>query len=465
MEEPSDEASSLMSNEKSMDSILSRLGFGPYQKYTFYIAGIGQVADAIEMTVITVLTPVLEDEWDLSVIQMGLLGGVIFLGMIAGNGIAAYYGDSVGRLKMLQDSTLLMFIAAFLSAFMPEYWSFLFMRFFVGMAVGIMIPNGASYAAEICPKEFRGKFIVGFNICFIAGQVLVILLALALLSSLGEGSWRYLLLIAALPVGASYVMLMFVVRESPRFLTQRRRYAEAIDALNFIAEMNQQPSLTSNEEHAITSFQTEETIPGFRKVKVLFRPELRRRTYQLMGLWFSAVFSFYGLIYILPETLGADGRVEMYMIMLLGALIEVPATGLNIYMIDNEKFGRKTTIILSLIGETICFIASVILFSTVGFLVSVTFANFFITIWFSTLYPYTGELYHTSIRTLAYGSLNVVARFGGALAPITLLSLNAVGGSLPYVLLALVSFAATIDAILLRSETRNAALDQPDSHT
>ena len=230
MEAAAEDAPLVDPEAQSIDTIISRLGFGPYQKYIFFIAGIGQAADGIEMTAIAVLTPVLQDEWGLSRWQMGLLGGVIFLGMIIGNGVSAYVGDTTGRLPMMRKSTLLMFIAAFASGLMPEYWSFLFARFFVGLAAGLLIPIASSYATEVCPKDIRGKFLVGMGICFIAGMLLIILLAIVFLSAFGGGSWRIVLILAALPILVAYIMLLFTIKESPRFLASRKRHAEAIDA-------------------------------------------------------------------------------------------------------------------------------------------------------------------------------------------------------------------------------------------
>ena len=460
MEAAAEDAPLVDPEAQSIDTIISRLGFGPYQKYIFFIAGIGQAADGIEMTAIAVLTPVLQDEWGLSLWQMGLLGGVIFLGMIIGNGVSAYVGDTTGRLPMMRKSTLLMFIAAFASGLMPEYWSFLFARFFVGLAAGLLIPIASSYATEVCPKDIRGKFLVGMGICFIAGMLLIILLAIVFLSAFGGGSWRIVLILAALPILVAYIMLLFTIKESPRFLASRKRHAEAIDVLNFMGEMNQKPSLTGDEEKILIQYQPLAMEKGFGKVNILFKEQYRRNTYQLMFLWFSAVFTYYGLLFILPQTLGADGLVAMYGILLLTALIQIPAIGVNVLTIDHKSFGRKMTIVICLVAQTVCFAGAVVMFGTLGFLACVVFAMFFISIWFSTLYPYTGELYHTTIRSLAYGTLNVVARSGGALAPIMLLELSAMNPAAPYVLLTLVSLAASIDAALLPHETRNVALDQ-----
>lgn len=452
-----------LAEKGSIDQILTRIGFGKYQKYVFLIAGMGQVADGIEMTAISLLMPVFQDYWELSVFEMGVLGGMIFIGMILGNVLTAALGDTYGRLVLMRYSTLLMCISAVLSGLMPDFWSFLSTRFFVGLAGGMLIPISASYCTEICPKEDRGRFLVSMEICFVLGMLIVTGLVVLFIETMGSEGWRWVLVIAAVPVIVAYALLMVTLKESPRFLASQKRYSGAVEVLEHIAEVNQQPALTPEERRMVQDYHPLLLNPGLSKIALLVDVEYRRTTFQLLWLWFAAVFTYYGLIIIIPETLGADNTWKSYGLMLLLSLIQLPAIFVNIYSIEHEKMGRKSTISWALAAQTACFLASVTLHNTVSQWCAVIMAMFFIGIWFNTLYPYTGELYHTSIRSMTYGSMNAVARSGGALAPIILLEVKGYGEGLAFAVLGVVSLLAAIDAFLLPYETRNKPLDQTNS--
>lgn len=57
------------------------------------LAGIAVMADGMELTLLGLLTTILEDEWDLSTLQLGFMAGVVFIGMVIGAGISAITGD------------------------------------------------------------------------------------------------------------------------------------------------------------------------------------------------------------------------------------------------------------------------------------------------------------------------------------------------------------------------------------
>ncbi len=435
---PSNEEAGLTEKgSQSIDSILSRIEFGKYQIYIFCVAGIGQVADGVEMTAI----------------------GAIFLGMILGNALTAFLGDTYGRLSLMRNSTLLLFFAGLLSGMMPEYWSFLCTRFFVGLAAGILVPISATYCTEVCPKEHRGRFLVALDVCFVLGMLIIIGLTLAFIQTIGNSAWRYVLIAAALPVLLAYILQLFLIQESPRYLASQYQHSAAIASLNTMAVCNGKAELSPAESSAVEEFRPLALFPGLEKVKMLFERGLGRVTAQLMLLWTAAVFTYYGLIFIIPVTLIDSSPQASYFLLIFIALVQLPAIAVNIYAIEHRHIGRKHTITLALAAQTVCFVAAALANTSVTLWAALASAMFFISIWFNTLYPYTGEVYHTSIRTLAFGCLNIVGRSGGVVAPMLLLALKNVSDPLPFLFLGLVSLLAAINAFFLPYETRDTELD------
>jgi len=67
---------------------------------------------------------ILEKEWNLNSVVVGIEGGIIFLGFFVGT-ILGSLGDVYGRKKMFQIAVFLISLGGLSSAFMPEIWSYL----------------------------------------------------------------------------------------------------------------------------------------------------------------------------------------------------------------------------------------------------------------------------------------------------------------------------------------------------
>lgn len=166
----------------------------------------------------------------------------------------------------------------------------------------------------------------------------------------------------------------------------------------------------------------------------------------------------YGLLFLIPETFSRSQSSDF--LLLLSALVQLPAVAVTVLTINHPSLGRKHTIFLSVCAQTVAFGAAALASSALFQWIWLVAAMFFISIWFNTLYPYTGELYHTSRRSLALGGLGIVGRVAGAIAPLLLLELKSWGNPLPFLFLSLISLIAAINAYFIPFETRNTALDQ-----
>jgi len=51
------------------------------------------MADGMELTLLSLLTTILAEEWGLSTLQLGLMAGVVFVGMVIGATASAMLGD------------------------------------------------------------------------------------------------------------------------------------------------------------------------------------------------------------------------------------------------------------------------------------------------------------------------------------------------------------------------------------
>lgn len=169
---------SLVEENKNIDHILSRLGFGCYQVLVFVLIGWFNFTDGAEIMVISIITKVLEKEWALSNLQIEVMGAIIYLGMIVGTIVIGPMADKYGRKRMLNILSPALVVAGVVSGLMPGIWSFIAVRALLGVFIGGMIPIGMSLLMETSTKRSRGSLMVLENLVFQVGAIAIILLAM-----------------------------------------------------------------------------------------------------------------------------------------------------------------------------------------------------------------------------------------------------------------------------------------------
>lgn len=73
------------------------MGFGKFQAWVLCYAGLGSVAEAMEMMILSFIGPALESEWGLSSTQETLITTVVFAGMLVGAYSWGVISDNFGR--------------------------------------------------------------------------------------------------------------------------------------------------------------------------------------------------------------------------------------------------------------------------------------------------------------------------------------------------------------------------------
>ena len=175
------------------------------------------------------------------------------------------------------------------------------------------------------------------------GWVLAALIAYFVIPQYG---WRAAFFIGALP--AFYV---FVLRrslpESPRFLLSKGRTAEA-EAV--IASVERESGVASP-AGAISPdsgrgrvVEARPEVGPMQRFSELWSSAYVRRTVMLWVLWFTIVFSYYGIFTWLPTLLSEGGRglTRSFQYVLIITLAQIPGYFSAAYLVD--KVGRKWTL-------------------------------------------------------------------------------------------------------------------------
>jgi len=81
----------------SLDEALMAVGFGNFQVVVLVYAGMGLVADAMEMMLLSFIGPAVQSAWGLSSHEESLLTTVVFAGMLVGTYTSGVVSDTYGR--------------------------------------------------------------------------------------------------------------------------------------------------------------------------------------------------------------------------------------------------------------------------------------------------------------------------------------------------------------------------------
>jgi MFS family permease len=79
------------------DDALTLMGFGRFQTLVLVYAGIGWVAESMELMLLSFLGPFIREEWNLSPENESMISSVVFAGMLLGACSWGFVSDKYGR--------------------------------------------------------------------------------------------------------------------------------------------------------------------------------------------------------------------------------------------------------------------------------------------------------------------------------------------------------------------------------
>ncbi|XP_027752272.1 solute carrier family 22 member 15-like isoform X2 [Empidonax traillii] len=354
-------------------------------------------------------------EWyliDQETYKVSLASSLFFAGLLIGNITFGPLSDKLGRKPVYISGLFFDVIFGYVTALAPNYDVFAVSRFFVGIVNG-----GMALVSFVLTQEYVGKSFWSFTASSLQGQPpdgqdktghFLLLVALGSLTNLTFAvgiavyallgycirEWRYLAFVSNTP-GVFFLLLSFMLPESPRWLYAQGKTAEAEYVLQYIALGNGKERLNLKLKPSAGTLRKAESSSGI--LNLVQQPVLRWRTILLMYIWYVCSFVYYGL------TLNAgELRGNLYLNVALSGLVEVPAFPLCMFFIEKSWSGRRKTMTCFLTFAGLACVFSMFLPTNAGLLLGPTMlalcGKMMVSAAFNILYIYTSELYPTVLR-------------------------------------------------------------------
>ncbi|XP_046683021.1 synaptic vesicle 2-related protein [Homalodisca vitripennis] len=407
---------------------VNAFGFGKFQAKLSLFTGLCWMADSMEMTILSILSPALHCEWHISRYQQALATTVVFLGMMVSSTFWGHISDRYGRKQALTMCAVLLFYYGLLSSLAPNYTWILVLRGLVGFAIGC-VPQSVTLYAEFLPSKQRAKCVVLLDCFWALGACFEVLLALFIMPTLG---WQWLLALSTGPLLA-FALICPWLPESARYHVASGQPDKALRTLRQVAADNGKPMLFGR-------LVVDDSIIGERgRVADLLIPQLRRTSFLLWFIWTACAFCYYGVVLMTTEMFEASERrcsgsinalkevdtctadcrqlnTQDYMDLLWTTLAEFPGIFATIFVI--ERFGRKYTMAVQFVIFAACIsLLFVCLESRAVLTVTLFMARGIIAGVFQAAYVYTPEVYPTPLRSVGVGTCSAMARLGAMVTP------------------------------------------------
>jgi MFS transporter, SP family, sugar:H+ symporter len=309
----------------------------------------------------------LTQAFSLSKAGLGFTVGSLLIGCFIGAFLAGRLADVLGRRKVMMLAALLFLIGALVQGFAHVHMLFLIARLCGGMAVGAASVLSPAYISEVAPANIRGRMTTVQQIMIITGLTAAFVVNYFLQQAAGTSTnvfwggieaWRWMYLMQALPA-AIFLLALFFIPESPRFLVSKGRNEQASTVLTSLFGAS---AASSKLDEIRASFSSDHRprlsdlkAPGGGMRPIVWAGILLAVFQQLVGI--NVIF-YYG------ETLWKLAGVSESAALqrnIVSGLVSIAACFVTIALVD--KIGRKPLLLVGSAGMTVTLFALVYAFA------------------------------------------------------------------------------------------------------
>ena len=198
-------------------------------------AALGGFLFGYDTAVINGAVAAVQSQYQAGTLALGAAVASALIGSAIGAWFAGHIADRIGRVRTMLLASALFVVGSIGTGFAISLVDFSAWRIVGGLAVGMASVIAPAYIAEISPAELRGRLASLQQLAIVLGIFISLLADFAIAAVagsaqgvflLGTPAWRVMFLAEVIPA-ALYGLLALQIVESPRYLVQRRRDAEA----------------------------------------------------------------------------------------------------------------------------------------------------------------------------------------------------------------------------------------------
>jgi SP family sugar:H+ symporter-like MFS transporter len=203
------------------------------------VATIGGLLFGYDSGAVNGTQPGLKADFGLDDAALGFTVGSLLIGCFIGAFFAGTLADSVGRRNVMRLAAVLFLGGALVQGFAHDHTIFVIARIIGGMAVGAASVLSPAYISEVAPANIRGRMTTVQQVMIITGLTAAFLVNYWLTAQAGVSTnifwggieaWRWMYLMQAVPA-AVFLIALFFIPESPRFLVAKGRNEQALQVL------------------------------------------------------------------------------------------------------------------------------------------------------------------------------------------------------------------------------------------
>lgn len=338
-----------MTTTATPDPVTPRRLFGRYRLWLVLVGAVTMLAGLLfgyDQGIISGALTFISAQFSLSSTLTEVVTSWVTLGALVGALIAGLLADGIGRKRANLVGGALFMVGAVIQATATATAVLVGGRFVIGVGVGVASVAAPLYAAELAPKETRGRFVSGYQLAITVGILVAYIVDDALSSS---GNWRLMLGLAVVP-GALLVLGFSGMPETPRWLMKAGRRDDARAAL---ARVQGEDGLEAQLDEIATELDAEAQQASWREV---FGRGLRRPFLVGLGLALcQQITGINAIIYYADDIFAKAGfttpeeqaRATLYAV----GVVNVLATFIAVAYVD--RFGRKPLLHAGLAGMTV----------------------------------------------------------------------------------------------------------------
>jgi len=421
------------------------------------VAALGGLLFGFDTGVISGAIPFIKLEFYLNSYQEGFAVSNLMIACVIGALIAGPIADWTGRKKVLILCAVLFIVSAILSALPRSFTELVIARFIGGIGVGVASVVSPMYIAEISPAKIRGRLVALNQLAIVVG-ILLSYLSNWLLVDTGINNWRYMLVAEILPA-TTFLMGLFFILESPRWLTKEGLEKDALDVLKVVAGVENADHELQEVKKSLAEKKT--------SLKELLHPSLRRVL--IVGILFSLfahitgidTIIYYGPLIFLESGFKTDSALLASVIIGITNLI---FTFVGMAMID--KAGRKFLLLVGIAGMGIsmtlvgfCMQSDMISAKWTLLWIMTYIASFAMSIGV-VIWVYLSEIYPTRVRGQALSVATMVLWLGNViLTQLFPVMMERFGGGTFYIF-SFICLLAFIFTWTMVKETRGVSLEE-----